>query len=534
MESKITRILRTAAVVLAAASASACNGEEPGSESVALRLMQTTLSFGNAASSQNIAYKASGRPYIDGDCSWASCEVSSMESGGGVITVSVMKNEEFVQRTATFTVKLVLTGESAVFTVSQQPGDMEDAGLATQEPGIVSNDATAFLAGFGMGYNLGNHFDSHDRGGICDYNGDGVEEWWDGGTPSAATYKTLYSRGFHSIRIPVTWSKHMGPAPDYAIDPAFLDLVAQNVLWARDAGFRVIVNMHHDDASSWDKDGNKVFQNWLDVESAAADGAKKAEISDRYAKVWRQIAERFRDEGDYLMLECFNEVNDGGWGWSRSFRSDPTAQTSILNEWLQLFVDTVRSTGGGNATRWLGVSGYCANPAFVMDYIELPYDSVPGRLAVAIHDYDPSSYTIGDGDYPQWGHTAKTGPSEDEQTYIATVKALYDKFIVNNIPVYAGEAGCKNKSGEIPIAFKKYYLEYTWRAFTAYGMPLFLWDGGTESVQGDAHGFMSHNTGDYINSVTRDYVEAIYRAVYTPKSDDYSLKTIYNNAPRLD
>jgi len=459
--------------------------------------------------------------------------------GLGTITINTSANIFPAERTGEVRVASGVLKES--ITVTQKGGQMADAGILTEEPEIVSNDATAFLSSFGMGYNLGNHFDSNNNGAICDWNNDGIEEWWDGCVPVENTYKTLYSKGFHSIRIPVTWSKHMGPAPDYTIDPAYLALVGMNVAWARDAGFRVIVNIHHDDSRGTDSAGNIIFQNWLDVKSASESASKKAEISDRFAKVWKQIATYFKNEDDYLMFECFNEINDGGWGWSQAFRANPTAQTDIVNEWVQLFVDTVRATGGNNSTRWLGVTGYCANPGFTMKYLKLPEDSAVGRIAVAVHDYDPSSYTIGSGDFPQWGHTAssekdskgnyKYRPYDDESTYIATVRELYNKYIVNNIPVYIGEAGCKNKEGAVPVAFKKYYLEYTWRAFTAYGMPLFLWDGSNGGTSGDSHGFMSHSTGEYLNDTNRSYVEAMYRAVYTPKSDDYSLKFVYNMAP---
>jgi hypothetical protein len=31
-------------------------------------------------------------------------------------------------------------------------------------------------------------------------------------------------------------------------------------------------------------------------------------------RVWTQIAERFKDKGDWLVFESLNELQDGGWG----------------------------------------------------------------------------------------------------------------------------------------------------------------------------------------------------------------------------
>ena len=45
--------------------------------------------------------------------------------------------------------------------------------------------------------------------------------------------------------------------------------------------------------------------------------------------MWKQLAEAFRDEGDYLIFESFNEINDGGWGWSEAFKSNPGRTTPL-------------------------------------------------------------------------------------------------------------------------------------------------------------------------------------------------------------
>ena len=81
----------------------------------------------------------------------------------------------------------------------------------------------------------------------------------------------------------------------------------------------------------------------------------------------------------------------------------------MLNEWNQVFVDAVRSTGGNNATRYLGVPGYCANPELTVEHFVMPKDEVKGRLMVAIHFYDPVDYTL-EAKCPEWG--TRPGPGK--------------------------------------------------------------------------------------------------------------------------
>lgn len=417
------------------------------------------------------------------------------------------------------------TGQNPVPDPGTGPGEPGSAADPRVEPELVVNEALTWLKSFGMGWNLGNHFDSHDNGKAVDNDPSVDPEWWDGNaTPSRELYANLYRKGFRSVRIPVTWMAHSDGAPDYAIEESFLSLVEQNVAWARDAGLKVILNIHHDGADS---------KYWLDVKGAASNPARKAEADARLVALWTQIAGRFRDEGDYLMFEAFNEVHDGGWGWSSGKYEVPSAQSSVLNAWLQIFVDAVRATGGNNGKRWLGCPGYCASPELTMDYMELP-DDPAGKLAVSVHMYEPSDFTLssGAGEKMQWGHTAAGSwkASSGELEFVTTLKALYDKYLVNDIPVYIGEVGCKNKNGEVAVKFKKYYIEYTWRAFTAYGMPAFIWDNGSRSTEGDNHAYINHNDGTYLGT-GKEYTDLMYKAVYSPKSDTYSLGTIYDSAP---
>lgn len=143
----------------------------------------------------------------------------------------------------------------------------------------------------------------------------------------------------------------------------------------KNAGLNAIVNIHHDGADS---------EYWLSIKDAAQDETKNTAIKTELKAVWTQIAERFKDKGNFLAFESMNEIHDGGWGWGDN-RNDGGKQYSILNDWNQVFVDAVRAVGGGNSNRFLGVPGYCTNVALTVSNFKLPTDKVQNRLMVSVH-----------------------------------------------------------------------------------------------------------------------------------------------------
>ena len=222
--------------------------------------------------------------------------------------------------------------------------------------------------------------------------------------------------------------------------------MAEIVGYAENAGLNIIVNIHHD--------GSGGYGFWLDFKGAAANIAKNLEVEDQIRKVWTQIAERFVDTGDFLIFEGFNEIHDGDWGWGAN-TTDNGHQYRLLNEWNQLFVNTVRATGGKNATRYLGIPGYAGGWELV-EHLELPKDPATGRLLVSVHCYSPGKFCMefydegGNWTYlPEWGHTASEGkyPADDvdEEGLANIFKGLKERFTDKNIPVYIGEFTCTNR-----------------------------------------------------------------------------------------
>jgi endoglucanase len=379
-------------------------------------------------------------------------------------------------------------------------------------------DAASVTKCLGWGWNLGNHFDTSSGQ-------DGVRpQWgyWDGATPTQSLYTNLKKAGVSTVRMGVTWGNYQSNATTWAIDAAYMAEVRQNVEWAEAAGLNVILNMHHDEY-------------WLDIKGAANNSDTNTKIKQRIEKTWTQIAEAFKDKGDFLFFESFNEIQDGGWGWGDNLR-DGGKQYRTLNEWNQLVVNTIRATGGNNATRWIGIPGYASNPTYVIDNnFVLPTDPA-NRLMVSVHFYDPSNFTLSPEDTygkSEWGHTAAAGKYDagsNEEHVVDVFKKLQQKYIARNIPVYIGEYGCVMHTTQRSNLFRNYYLEYVCRAAHTYGMPLCIWDNNLTGGGNEHHGYFDHSNGSYINGM-ENMVKTMIKAA-TSDDASYTLDTVYAKAPR--
>lgn len=383
-----------------------------------------------------------------------------------------------------------------------------------------NSEAVAFAMKMGMGWNLGNTLDAHE-------NGVAIEGCWKGnGQATEKAFKTAKEAGFKSVRIPVTWLGHYGAAPDYTIEKAWLDRVEEVAGWAKKYGLIAIVNIHHDGHA----DGGKPDTfTWLKVQEAAKNEAVNSAIKGQLAALWTQIANRFKNEGDWLVFETMNEIHDGNWG-NDAVMENPQDQYRVLNEWNQVALDAIRATGGNNRTRYVGIPSYVTQPGKAVQHLVLPKDVVEGRLMVAVHAYDPWDYA-GSGAFSEWGHTGKDVVSNKagEKEYVGMLDALYNKFVKNGIPVYFGEYGNVHRADAQAEAFRKYYLEYTIKAMRDRKIPVLFWDNGYDLTGDDAFGLIQHRTGKYIANAK----EICKLMVQTWNNNDpnYTLDVIWQKAP---
>lgn len=307
-----------------------------------------------------------------------------------------------------------------------------------------------------IGWNLGNTFDAPD----------GETSW---GNPF--TTKELLAKvaelGFHTIRIPISWGKHVSAAPEYRIDEDFMSRIDTVVNDALDAGLYVIINSHHD---------NEIYM----------PTPENSEQGKTYLNaIWTQIGEHFKDADYRLIFQTMNEPRVVGthYEWNIDTQNeDCLAAMEVVNELNQVALDAIRATGGNNADRFVIVSPYVANAkAATTSTFQLPADSSEGKLIVSIHAYTPYNLCLNTN-------------SPDNQfvlSHLAEIKSFMKnvnyKFVQKGIPVIIDEMGCLDKDNpEARYAWAKAYVS----AAAEYGMPCIWWDNGEMNGSGENFGLI--------------------------------------------
>lgn len=487
--------------------------EAPEAGKVDLSISPEIIEAGAAGGEWKVKATCSEKPYIVGQSDWCSVTASPVRDNSCELTVNVAANDSYEVRSFQYS---VVCGDLKKYLKVNQEAAREDLSFL-DTPSLPDNDVISLSRKLGFGWNLGNQMDAV-------INGVSGETFWGNAKCSQETMDGIKAKGFSTVRIPVTWMGHIGDAPDYVVEAAWLDRVAEIAGYAKSAGLNAIVNIHHDDSPE---------SGWLCVHKAAADDAYKAEMMAKYKAIWKQIAQKFADEGEWLIFEGYNELQDGNWGWG-SNRTDGGRQYAVINELAQVFVTTVREAGGKNADRYLAILGYTANPDLTAQNLTLPSDTATDRLMVSVHFYDPSGYALGQNSaYTEWGHTGASGkkdPNHSEQNVVATFKMLKEKYIDNNIPVYVGECGAVNRTDARAKAFQQYWFEFVYKAAKDYGLCPVVWDNGAKGTGNESFGFIGHADGGYIND-SKPIIDIMNKAFNT-ETQSYTLKSVYDNAPR--
>jgi endoglucanase len=371
-----------------------------------------------------------------------------------------------------------------------------DADPGPGDPTIYEGSAFEYFQNEGLtvGWNLGNTLDSFSGS-------TGSETVWGNPAANQAIMNGVKAAGFNLIRIPVTWMGHIGNAPNYTVSASRLNRVAQVVNLAGHAGLKVIINLHHDGAT----DNATSESGWLSTRKSIANANDKAAITAKFGRVWEQIAEHFKDYGSYLMFEAFNELHDGGWFWET--RDVPKEQYDLINEWNQLFTNTVRATGGNNAKRILVIPSYCTGPeALLNSNFKMPTDDAFDKQVAAFHFYRPDNFSLN-------GRNATWDTSSFRNGINSLFARIKTNFIDKNIPVIIGETGpVRNRSAD-GDSNRLSYITFMYGAAKANGLVPVYWDNGGFGRNGDGFGVFNRSTGQPNSNEFRDVIEAMINAV---------------------
>jgi endoglucanase len=367
-------------------------------------------------------------------------------------------------------------------------------------PRAFDQRSTELLAKLKLGWNLGNSLDAPES-----------ETAWGNPEVTPELLRAVAGAGFDLVRIPVTWSLHTGPAPDFTIDPTWLARVAEVVDYAHDAGLYAIINVHHDGADGLQK------VEWLTLNdgSGAITEENNRAVRARFAAVWRQIAATFAGYGEELMFEAMNEIHDG-------YGNPDPRYFSIINGLNQAFVDLIRASGENNRQRHLVVPGYNTNIDHTLAGFELPKDPTPGRLIVSVHYYDPYLFAL-QGQKNTWGKASPGNDGWGQEDFVLTqfdkVKARY---VDKGVPVIIGEYGACHQDGFED--YRRYYMEYVTKAAVDRGLVPIYWDNGAEGSGGEKFGLFNRSTNSPLHP---KLLEAMMRAA----KSTYTLSDIALPAP---
>ncbi len=361
-----------------------------------------------------------------------------------------------------------ILGAAAIGLLTASAFPMSAKAAGEKLTGKTASEITAMM---GKGWNMGNTFDATGGNRSDVYS---QEQSWGNPKVTKELIDGVKDAGFDTIRIPVTWFRHITKADNYKIDDDFMARVKEVVDYAYDNEMYIILNVHHE---AWvnDKDIDKNYK----------------EIGQELTAVWQQIADTFADYDQHLIFEGMNEPRAEGKAYEWTGTQSCYDAVNYLN---QCFVTTVRENGKGqNGERALMIPGYAAsNSSTVLKSIVLP--EVGGKqaenLIISVHCYSPYNFCLSDAQET----FNPTNPSDtgDITTMLGNLKSL---FLSNGIPVVIGECGATNSHDNDDA--RKAWFTYMGEVTKAAGVPAVVWDNGARGKSGgECHNYFNRKTGE--------------------------------------
>ena len=340
----------------------------------------------------------------------------------------------------------------------------------------------------GVGWNLGNTLDAADASKTWTTT-EQHETCWGQPVTKPELLKMMKEAGFGAIRVPITWYQEM--VSEGKVNDAWMNRVKEVVDYVLDNDMYCIINVHHDTG-----DGKQ----WLHASTTNYDTNKK-----KYEYLWKQIAEKFKDYGQKLLFESYNEMLDDNNRWN-----EPTTDDGYkaINSYAKSFVTTVRNTGGNNKDRNLVVNDYSASStANAMKALDLPEET--GHIIFQIHSY------------PNW--KSESNAKSEIDNLMSNIKSN----LLNRAPVIIGEyATFTTWPSDIDYyaTDKKvalYAMDYMVKKAKENGIGTFYWMGLSDGVYRTMPAF---NQADLAQTLIKAYYGSTDGYKY-PTSEDF--ETVY-------
>ena len=225
------------------------------------------------------------------------------------------------------------------------------------------------------------------------------------------------------------------------------------------AGCYCILNVQHDTGSAETA--------WLQANMDAYNNG----ASDRFKLLWTQIANTFRDYGDHLLFEAFNEIlyTNSNAGWTAPAAGNDCYEA--IRRYHQDFVNAVRATGGNNEYRNLVINPYSASSSqTVLDEMAVPEDKHANHILMSVHSYDPYNFCNDNGEW-----SILTFDDTCREEIDGVFQRVTNRASQLGIPVFFGEFGAIDGKKEPGERIK--YATYMAQKFKANGTAGLWWMG---------------------------------------------------------
>jgi len=418
------------------------------------------------ASNKKVTYSSSDRNIV---------KVSSK----GVITA--LKNG-----TATITVKAADgSGKKAVINVTVSAKKPSDKTTDSKTSGKKTNAKTTngfdakktsmdIVKDMGAGWNLGNSLDALGTGLNS-------ETAWGNPKTTKKMIDDICGAGIKTIRIPVSWGKHCDENGN--VDKDWMKRVKEVVDYAYDNGVYVILNSHHDN-TYYDIGGCVKSENTLNS------SVKKMN------KLWKQIANEFKNYDEHLIFETLNEPRTEGS--AKEWSGGTAEEREVVAKLNEEIVKTIRSTGGNNAYRQIMVPAYAATASTnILKQMKVPDDD---NIIVSVHAYSPYFFAMD-------ANGSNKFTDNDKKELDRFFKDLNSIFVSKGTLVVIGEFGATNKKNlDDRVAWAEYYV----KGAKQYNIPCVLWDNNSgRQSGGECFGVYSRDRQEFTYP---EIIEAIVKA----------------------
>lgn len=394
-------------------------------------------------------------------------------------------------------------------------------------------NATDAVKNMGLGWNLGNTLEAYSQTetdftktaywGQQDLSS---ETCWGQYITKPELLKMIKDAGFGAIRVPVTWFNHMDI--DGNVNSAWMARVHEIVDYVINQGMYCILNVHHDTGA----DGSSV-KSWI-----KADEANYTQNKARYEKLWKQIAEEFKDYDHHLLFESYNEMLDKLNSWCYASmnasgqynESIATSAYNAINSYAKSFVSTVRGAGGNNANRNLIINTYCASNGVgtwtthlkdPLTNLNIP-EGESNHIIFEVHAYPDIVTKDGSGNI-----TGDKKISDIKKETDDMISLLKSELVSKGAPLIIGEWGTSNvDKAETDYdqrpALMKQFCEYFVQQCKANNIGTFYWMGISD---GASRMFPAFSQPDLAKWLLQAYHGESYNPTL-PERSDYNTSCI--------